>query len=111
MGLFLAQKLADPAVAVWARQRERGLAVDMEEIVALVDALISEDSIGKAQQVWRSGLQASNWALDSVHIRAHALCESNSMVQITSTSGICFNTFLSRRTSAITSQHLFERKA
>ena len=70
---FLAQKLADPAVAVWNRQRERGLAVDMEETVLLVDALISEDRIGEAQQVWRSGLQASNWVQDSEEGRSLVL--------------------------------------
>jgi len=60
VGFFLAQRLAGPAVAVWNRQRERGLAVDMEETVPLVDALISEDRIDEAQQVWRRGLQASS---------------------------------------------------
>jgi tetratricopeptide (TPR) repeat protein len=62
---FLARKLADPALAVWNRQKEGGLAVDMEETVPLVEALISEDRIGEAQQVWRSGLQASKWVQDS----------------------------------------------
>jgi tetratricopeptide (TPR) repeat protein len=73
VGFFLAQKLADPAVAVWNRQRERGLAVDMEETVLLVDALISEDRIREAQQVWRSGLQASNWVQDSEEGRSLVL--------------------------------------
>jgi tetratricopeptide (TPR) repeat protein len=65
VGFFLAQRLADPAVAVWNRQRERRLAVDMEETVPLVDALISEDRIDEAQKVWRRGLQASNQEQDS----------------------------------------------
>jgi hypothetical protein len=73
VGFFLAQKLADPAVAVWNRQRERGLAVDMEETVLLVDALISEDRISEAQQVWRGGLQASNWVQDSEEGRSLVL--------------------------------------
>jgi len=73
VGFFLAQKLADPAVAVWNHQRERGLAVDMEETVLLVDALISEDRIREAQQVWRSGLQASNWVQDSEEGRSLVL--------------------------------------
>ena len=73
VGFFLAQKLADPAVAVWNRQRERGLAVDMEETVLLVDALIGEDRIREAQQVWRSGLQASNWVQDSEEGRSLVL--------------------------------------
>jgi hypothetical protein len=73
VGFFLAQKLADLAVAVWNRQREHGLAVDMEETVLLVDALINEDRIGEAQQVWRSGLQASNWVQDSEEGRSLVL--------------------------------------
>jgi len=73
VGFFLAQKLANPAVAVWNRQRERGLAVDMEETVLLVDALISENRIREAQQVWRSGLQASNWVQDSEEGRSLVL--------------------------------------
>ena len=73
VGFFLAQKLADPAVAVWNHQRERGLAVDMEETVLLVDALISENRIREAQQVWRSGLQASNWVQDSEEGRSLVL--------------------------------------
>ena len=73
VGFFLAQKLADPAVAVWNRQRERGLAVNMEETVLLVDALISEDRIREALQVWRSGLQASNWVQDSEEGRSLVL--------------------------------------
>ena len=70
VGFFLAQRLADPAVAVWYRQGERGLAVDMEETVPLVDALISEDRIDEAQQVWRRGLQASNRGQDSEQPRS-----------------------------------------
>jgi tetratricopeptide (TPR) repeat protein len=58
---FLGQKLLDPAVTVWNHQRERGLAVDMAEAVPLVDALIGEDRVGEAQQVWRNALRESNW--------------------------------------------------
>lgn len=65
MGFFLAQKLVDPAVAVWNRQRERGLPAEIDETVALVDALIGEDRVGDAQQIWKSGLQRSNWPQDS----------------------------------------------
>jgi hypothetical protein len=36
----------------------------MEESVPLVDALIGEDRIGEAQQMWQDGLQASNWPED-----------------------------------------------
>jgi tetratricopeptide (TPR) repeat protein len=64
IGFFLSQKLTDPAVAIWKRQRERALAIDMEETVPLVDALIGEDRIGEAQQIWQNGLQASNWLED-----------------------------------------------
>jgi hypothetical protein len=64
IGFFLSQKLTDPAVAIWKRQRERALAIDMEESVPLVDALIGEDRIGEAQQIWQNGLQASNWLED-----------------------------------------------
>src|SRR3974377_2276039 len=63
-GFFLAQRLANPAVAVWYRQGERGLAVDMEETVPLVDALISEDRIDEAQQVWRRGWRGPNGGKD-----------------------------------------------
>jgi hypothetical protein len=65
MRFFLAQKSVDPAMAVWNRQRQRRLAVDIEETVPLVDTLIGEGRIGEALEIWRNGLQASNWPLDS----------------------------------------------
>ena len=65
MGFFLEQKLVEPAVAVWERQRERGLPAGINETVALVDALIGEGRVGKAQQIWQSGLQNSNWPQES----------------------------------------------
>jgi hypothetical protein len=45
----------------------------MEETVLLVDGLISENRIREAQQVWRSGLQASNWVQDSEEGRSLVL--------------------------------------
>ena len=65
MGFFLSQKLVDPALAVWNRQQERGLPVDMDETVPLVDALIEADRIGEAHQTWQNGLQALHWPRDS----------------------------------------------
>jgi tetratricopeptide (TPR) repeat protein len=65
MGFFLSQKLVDPALAVWNRQRERGLTIDVTEAVPLVDALIGEDRVGEAQQVWQNTLQSSNWPVDA----------------------------------------------
>jgi hypothetical protein len=65
IGFFLAQKLVDAALVVWNRQRDRGLAIDMEETVPLVDALISEDRISEAQHIWKSELRASNWPQNS----------------------------------------------
>src|SRR5215469_16068068 len=64
MGFFLGQKLTDPALAVWNRQERRGVAVDMDETVPLVDALISEDRIGEAKRIWESGLRGSKWPHD-----------------------------------------------
>jgi tetratricopeptide (TPR) repeat protein len=65
MGLFLAQKLVDPAVAVWNRQRERGLPVEIDETVALTDALIGEGRVDEARQIWQGGLQSSNWPIET----------------------------------------------
>jgi tetratricopeptide (TPR) repeat protein len=64
MGFFLGQKLTDPALAVWNRQEQRGVAVDMDETVPLVDTLISEDRIGEAKRIWESGLRSSKWPRD-----------------------------------------------
>jgi len=61
IGFFLSQKLVDPAVAIWNKQRERGLSIEMAETVPLVDALITEDRVGEAQQIWQNGLWAANW--------------------------------------------------
>jgi hypothetical protein len=61
IGFFLSQKLADPALAVWKGQQERRLPLAVDETVALVDALIGENRIVEAQQIWQEGLQVSNW--------------------------------------------------
>ena len=64
IGFFLSQRLVDPAVAVWNRQQELGLSVGMDETVPLVDALIGEDRIGEAKQIWGNGLRAANWPVN-----------------------------------------------
>lgn len=61
---FLAQNQLDPALAVWNRQREKGLAFAMSDSTRLVDSLIAENRIGEAQQVWKEAVEGSRWPRD-----------------------------------------------
>jgi tetratricopeptide (TPR) repeat protein len=64
MTFFLSQNLVNPALALWNRQEERGVHVDIEESMQLVDTLIHENRIPEATRVWEDGLQTSNWPRD-----------------------------------------------
>ena len=58
---FLSQNLPDPALAVWNRQLELGLPIDVHATIKLVDALIDQDRIAEAQQMWHQILETANW--------------------------------------------------
>ncbi len=62
---FLSRNLPDPALAVWNRQRELGLPIKLPDTIPLVDALIEQDRVVEAQQIWRQALQAADWSQDS----------------------------------------------
>jgi tetratricopeptide (TPR) repeat protein len=62
---FLSQNLADPALAVWNRQLSLGLPVKVSDAIPLVDALIDQNRMAEAQQVWQRALRAANWPSDS----------------------------------------------
>jgi hypothetical protein len=62
---FLAQNQLDPALAVWNRQREKGLAFEMSDSIPLLDSLIAEDRLGEAEQVWREAVEGSGWPRDA----------------------------------------------
>lgn len=59
---FLTQKLPDAALAVWYRLRERGLSIELEGALPLVDVLIQQNRIGEAQQTWNEMLEAVKWS-------------------------------------------------
>jgi len=58
---FLSKNLADPALAVWTRQRELGLPIKPPEAIPLVDLLIDQGRMALAQQTWQQMLRAANW--------------------------------------------------
>jgi tetratricopeptide (TPR) repeat protein len=59
---FLIQKIPDAALAVWNRQRERGLSVKLDGALPLVDVLIQQNRIREAQETWNEMLQAVKWS-------------------------------------------------
>jgi hypothetical protein len=62
---FLAQNQLGPALTVWNRQLEKGLAFEMSDSIPLVDSLIAEDRIDDARQVWREAVEGSKWPRDA----------------------------------------------
>jgi len=62
---FLSQHLADPALAVWNRQRDLGLPIKLTDAIPLVDALIEQDRVVEAQQTWHQALDAAHWPQNS----------------------------------------------
>lgn len=49
---FVSKSLPGPALAIWDRQHELGMPLGIAEARGLVDALIVNDQIAEAQQVW-----------------------------------------------------------
>lgn len=64
---FLSQRLPDPALAVWNRQRELRLPLELSEAIPLVDVLIELDRVEEAQQIWRDAVQIASRTGDSVN--------------------------------------------
>jgi hypothetical protein len=66
---FLSQNLPDPALAVWNRQRDLGLPINLPNAIPLVNVLIEQDRVVEAQQTWHQALEAADWPQDPGNIR------------------------------------------
>ncbi len=61
---FLDHKQFDAALAVWARLLKLGDRIEMGEAIPLDNALITQDRLAEARQVWRQALEAAEWPHD-----------------------------------------------
>jgi tetratricopeptide (TPR) repeat protein len=64
MDFFLSQNLLDPALAVWNRELTLSMPVQMRQAIPLVDALIGQNRLAKAEQTWYQALRVARWLQD-----------------------------------------------
>lgn len=62
---FVSEKQNDAAIAMWDELVSVHQPVSMTDATDLIDALIDEDRIADAKQIWRRALNASAWPRDA----------------------------------------------